>query len=110
MKRHIKLLLIIFGSFLGSFLIVTAVFAALPFGGFVTGQLRCDNGLLLFVGPPRGGLFMLMPGAIIHPRGVPTSGKWVLGLYSPAGACVIVRPHSTTVIPARGTILRVGSS
>lgn len=99
MIKYIKPLLIIF-----------FIFAIFPFGGFVKSQIRCDNGILLFVGPPRGGLFMLMPGAIIYARGTPSAGRWVLGQASLGGACVIVRPHSTTVIPAIGTILRVGSS
>lgn len=66
----------------------------------------CTNGLLLTIGSPRGGLFLLPPTAKIyaHYGIVPT--VWTLGLFTPGGVCTI----GLLQIPVVGTIINIGVS
>ena len=65
--------------------------AANVFGGKVTISLPCFNAAIwTTVGPPRGGLYIYTLGATKrYPYGVPTSGKYVLGLYGIPYFCIV---------------------
>lgn len=113
--RHIRILLITL-LVAGTLFLATAPANAMPFGGlfsfggFVFNQTFCANGVLLFAGPPRGGLYMYSGGAL-YARYAPFAGHWVVGLASPGGACVCPNGNCEAgAIPARGTIVIVGTS
>lgn len=90
----------------------------LPFGGRILDVTYCicSANLQITVGAPKGGVFMYEPGASIIDAWyqIFRPGPWVLGSYTPAGACVQLEyyggdpyciPH-----PAMGTISEAGTS
>jgi len=78
-------------SFLISFAFVekSSAVPGLPFGGFVYAvtPCPCSGGLVLHVGPPRGGNFLYTDGTKLYPFEQVRAGVWVLGDYFPGGAC-----------------------
>lgn len=66
----------------------------------------CTNGLLLTIGPPRGGLFLLPPTAKIYARYGIMPTVWTVGMFTPGGVCNI----GLLQIPATGTIINIGVS
>ncbi len=83
----------------------------IPFGGFVTHVEYCCNGILLQVGPPVGGLYLVGPGSIIFPfYQFFRSGVYVLGNASPGGACSLISSECEVTIPAIGTVSIMGTS
>lgn len=116
MIKYIACLLIILTGFYALFAFAKPAEAIsfsglMHFGGFAFNQIFCANGILLFVGPPRGGTFMYSPGAQLRARFAPFAGHWVLGLASPGGACVCPSGNCLAgAIPAQGTIVIVGTN
>lgn len=116
MFKHIRLLLIIILT-LGTLFIGFAPASAIgfkgliPVGGLVYSQIFCANGVLLFVGAPRGGSFMYSPGARLYAKFAPFSGRHVLGLASPGGACTCPSGNCEAgAIGAQGTFVMLGTS
>lgn len=81
-------------------------YAFIGFGGNIIAVTPCSVGVLLVVGPPRGGVFLLPPGAKIYPFFSIKPGSWVLGAYAPVGTCVV----GVVPVPVQGTILMLGTS
>lgn len=114
--RHIRILLITLLT-AGTLFLMVAPANALPFtgllpvGGFVSSQIFCANGTLLFVGPPRGGAYMFSAGSRLFARFSPFAGHHLLGLVSPGGACVCPNGNCEVgAIGAQGTFVIVGTS
>lgn len=80
--------------------------AAMGFGGQIISISLCSNGLLLLVGPPVGGVFLLPPNAKIYPFFSLKRGSWLLGTYLPGGVCNL----GAINIPTQGTIIMTGTS
>lgn len=89
--------------------------AVLQFGGQITSVFYCpcSANLAIVVGPPSPGVFMYQPGVsmvyawyqIFRP------GPWVLGTYTPGGACMMFIPYGCAPMAApMGTITQVGTS
>ncbi len=91
--------------FVSSFFYQTS-FAFVGFGGPIISVLGCTNGLLLTIGPPSGGFFLLPFWTTIYPFFSIKPGSWTLGTYIPGGAC----SFGPVVIPVQGTILMTGTS
>lgn len=54
-----------------------------PFGGQIYLIDYCVNGIWTFIGPPRGGFFLWVPGTVSFLFGPPTHiGQWLLGRTS----------------------------
>lgn len=90
----------------------TQAFWPFGFGGRILMVIPCSNGSLFTVGPPRGGLFMLMPGITkVYSYYQLRPGPWSLGAYYPGGICVA--PFGCVLcppIPALGTMINIGTS
>ena len=91
---------------------IAAEAAGLPFGGQILLIFPCITGLKITVGPPRGGVFMYIPGASFSyaygpPRRV---GQWLLGLYGPPAPCFIPGPKGPILIGFFPLIIFHGSS
>ena len=87
MKRNITFFTILI---IGVFLVFNPTFAALPFGPFggrVIAEVACLNGILLAIGPPTPGLYLLPPTAAIFSWYAPIIPNWVLGTSFPGGTC-----------------------
>lgn len=96
-----------FGIVFSSFIFwAKPVDAILGFGGRILKVVPCDNGLMLTIGPPRPGLFMLMPGSLTFSWYQVRQGPWALGAYTPGGVCVLF----AVPIPVMGTITVMGTS
>lgn len=78
-----------------------------PFGGRILVVRPCNTGLLLTVGPPRGGEYMLLPGSSVYAFGVFKPATWVLGL---AAALPVVCVLGKIPIGAGLRIIMVGTS
>jgi len=67
----------------------TSAVPGLPFGGFVSRAVFCPScGVVLVVGPPRGGNFLVTPLTVLYEYGQVRPGVWVLGDYRPGGSCI----------------------
>lgn len=89
--------------------------AGLPFGGFVAVSLPCTctpGSFLITVGPPLGGQFVYVSGVPQYANmQLPRAGVWSVGMYSPAGVCMIYSGKSCvplgvpigTITPFTGT-------
>lgn len=78
--------------FAGSFFYFKNVYAGEKFGGRVKSELGCENGgKILWIGPPKGGLFYYGLGARTYLFGAPKPGRWALGLS--AGIFLCKRGH-----------------
>lgn len=115
MIKYIKLLLIILLT-VGTLFLTFAPASALsftgllPVGGFVYNQIFCANGILLFVGPPKGGLYMYS-GGTLYAKFAPFAGHWVVGLASPGGACTCPNGNCEAgAIGAKGRFVMLGTS
>lgn len=113
--RYIRIVLIILLT-AGTLFLMIAPASALsftglsPVGGFVYNQIFCANGTLLFVGPPRGGLYMYSGGPL-YARYTPFVGHWVLGLAFPGGACACPNGNCEAgAIGANGIFAILGTS
>ncbi len=69
MRHYMKLITVILICllFISSLLFYKKAFAAIGFGGTILYMQPCSNGILLLVGPPVGGIFLLPPVAKIYP-------------------------------------------
>lgn len=86
--------------------IVNKSFALLSFGGPITLITPCSNGLMIVIGPPAPGVFMLSPGTRVYAFWTIGIESLVLGNYVPSGACVI----PPVIIPTMGTMTMLGTS
>lgn len=78
-----------------------------PFGGRILFVRPCNTGLLLTIGLPRGGEYMLMPFSRVYLYGVFSPGSWTLGLAGPTPVvCVVGKFPVGAGLP----ILMVGTS
>lgn len=88
--------------------------AILPFGGQITAVrfCGCSANVRITVGPPVGGVFIYQPGAtVLYEYGqILRSGPWVLGNWSPGGACLIPSGKGCATLPSQGTMIQVGTS
>ncbi|MBT3730255.1 hypothetical protein HON59_02840 [bacterium] len=50
-----------------------------PFGGKITSMKMCTSGIMLEIGPPMGGQYLLTGGTKLHDYGVFAPGVWILG-------------------------------
>jgi len=85
----------------------------LPFGGLVFNVIwcTCSVGAVVQVGPPVGGSFWVNPSTVVFPFfRIPSPGVWLLGDYTPGGACLIFVGKECVPVPVTGTILFVGTS
>lgn len=85
----------------------------LPFGGFVNTVFvcTCSPGVVLQVGPPVGGNYLVLPGTLVYEYGQVRAGVWVLGDYSPGGVCLhFVGKACVTFVPVTGTVNFMGTS
>lgn len=79
---------LVFTIFAGSFLYLKYAYAAEKFGGRVTAELGCENGgKILWIGPPKGGIFYYGSGARTFLFGAPSPRRWTLGLSSGIFLC-----------------------
>lgn len=101
-----KLISITLLTFVASLFFYQKSYALIGFGGNIIAVTPCNFGVLLVVGPPRGGVFLLAPGARIYPFFSIKPGSWTLGVYAPVGACVV----GVVPVPVQGTILTIGTS
>jgi len=101
-KKILVFCLIIIFIFIFNF---NFAFAIIPFGGTILKTVPCLNGLLLIVGPPRGGPYLFTLGSILYLNYSLKEGSWVLGVAVPGGICIL--PFGA--IPAFN-IIRVGAS
>jgi len=105
--------LLFLGLIVSSFIfwprLAEAILGGFGFGGIILGVTPCLNGILFTIGPPRGGLFMWMPGTLIFAYAQLRPGPWALGGYTPGGSCILptVPP---IIIPALGTMTMIGTS
>lgn len=100
-----KLVVLIFILIL-FFTIYHKSYAAMGFGGKIISISICSNGLLIVVGPPVGGWFLLPPTAKIYSFFSIKQGSWLLGTYLPGGIC----SFGIVNIPVQGTIIMTGTS
>jgi len=81
-----------------------------PFGGQILNVFYgCVNGVMITVGPPRGGTFMYSGGTLYKYGQIYRTGPWTLGDYIPSGSCVVCG-YGCYSIPTTGTINQVGTS
>lgn len=89
---------------------------ALPFGGLVgfVQPCTCSCGAVVVVGPPVGGSFLYCPGItqVFAYYQIPRPAVWLLGLYTPGGACLIWAGKLCVPAPIQpmGTIIMTGTS
>lgn len=87
-----------------------------PFGGMVelVQPCTCSPGVVVLVGPPRGGPFLYVPGAtqVFEYFQIPKVGVWLLGIYSPGATCLIWSGKICVPAPIQpwGTIIMTGTS
>lgn len=103
-------------------LIIAAVFplqsyAQIPFGGQIVSNLplcpaTMPGSFMVTVGPPRGGIFMYLPGATFsYTYGPPLHpGQWLLGMAGPIVPCLIFVPWGVQWIGQGSFIMFHGSS
>lgn len=89
--------------------------AIIPFGGPILNVFYCpcSANLAVVVGPPSPGVFMYQPGSTIVYAfyQIFRAGPWVLGNYTPGGACLMFIPYGCAPIAyPLGTIMEVGTS
>src|SRR3989344_1391820 len=91
---------------------ITTEAAGLPFGGPILLLFPCITGIKVTVGPPRGGIFMYIPGASFsYAYGPPRRpGQYLLGLYGPPAPCFIPGPKGPILIGFFPLIIFHGSS
>jgi len=82
-----------------------------PVGGkiFAKYECACSGGFVIFVGPPRPGVFLIQPGVSRLFKGFsPVVGAWVVGNAIPGGVCSAL---STVCFPIsiQGTIRNLGT-
>ena len=78
--RYIALLIISAASFVLPLLVLAAL--PYPFGGNILNVRACDEGLLIYVGPPNPGAFMRTPFSIFFPT-IPIISFPILGIALP---------------------------
>lgn len=76
------------------------------FGGPILFTFPCLNGLLLTVGPPAPGQYLLSLSSRIYMMFDPSIGQRVVGNYMP-GVCVLPPPFASFPVPM---ILNIGTS
>ena len=84
-----------------------------PFGGMVQSMkvCTCSATILLTVGDPKGGDFMVTPATILYANFNFTPGRWVLGLAAPVSlACMVYKGNSCVQEGSGKPILIMGTS
>lgn len=92
---------------------VLAVFGlSVPFGGMVLFEIpcTCSAGVMLIVGPPKGGSFILTPASRIYAKYQPLPGHWVLGLADATLPCVVGIPPACIPAGEGPAIRMIGTS
>lgn len=83
-------------------------FAISGFGGRITvAPVICTNGIMITLGPPKPGNYLITPVSKKYLYSIYKSGSWTLGRFTSGGQCLI--PPSAP-IPVVGTILIIGTS
>lgn len=78
------------------------------FGGRITvAPVICTNGIMITIGAPRPGNYLITPASKKYLYSMFKSGSWVLGTFTTGGQCLI--PPSAP-IPVIGTVLMIGTS
>lgn len=76
-----------------------------PFGGKITKIQACQSppGLILHIGPPKGGQYFLAPGSSkVHEHGVIKPGVWTEGIAQPAAKTCVGNPAGVGGFSAGG--------
>lgn len=84
--------------------------AVLGFGAPIILTTPCTNGIMITIGPlPSSGNYLVSttPPSKIYAYGSIKPGSWVLGTYSPGGACLV---PPAAPIPVLGTVIIMGTS
>ena len=90
----------------------TNAIAFTPFGGMVlyTQVCTCSANILVYVGQPRGGNFILAPSTMMYSNYRVMSGRWVLGIASGYGTCLMYSGNSCYQAGAGPIMSKVGTN
>lgn len=84
-----------------------------PFGGMVTKFIvcTCSSSILITVGPPVGGDFLVTPATKLYANFTFTPGHWVLGLALPTSLqCLVYAGTSCVNVGSGKPIIMMGTS
>jgi len=84
-----------------------------PFGGRIlfVQYCTCSFNLLIYIGPPRGGSFILGPGSIVYLfYQIYRSGPWVVGRSSGNASCMQYSGNSCIKTGSGSIIRKIGTS